>query len=170
MPSPQGDGIHALELVAEETGGVRLAGLAPGSVVQGRPVPVSGGIPVYLAASPPAVKGEPRFELTFTINDRRCLCVTVRDLATNRLLKTNEESHMLVWITGEETMEMQELEIIIDNEGRIQVKVTGAHGAGCLEITKNLEQAAGDVENREFLPAYYEQPVSAQEHQRLTLR
>jgi hypothetical protein len=67
-------------------------------------------------------------------------------------------------------MEMQELEITIDNEGRIQVKVTGAHGAGCLEITKNLEQAAGDVESREFLPSYYEQPVSAQEHQRLILR
>jgi len=96
MPSPQVDGISALELVAEETGGVRLAGPAPGSVVQGRPVPVSGGIPVYLAASPPAVKGEPRFELTFTINDRRCLCVTARDLATNRLLKTNEEIHMLM--------------------------------------------------------------------------
>jgi hypothetical protein len=96
MPSPQGDGISALELVAEETGGVRLAGPAPDSVAQARPLPVSGGIPVYLAASPPAVKGEPRFELTFTINDRRCLCVTVRDLATNWLLKTNEEIHMLM--------------------------------------------------------------------------
>ena len=67
-------------------------------------------------------------------------------------------------------MEMQELEITIDNEGRIQVHVTGAHGTGCLEITKNLEQAAGDVEKREFLPAYYEQTVSAQEHQKLILR
>jgi len=60
-------------------------------------------------------------------------------------------------------MDMQELEITIDNEGRIQVKVTGAHGAGCLEMTKNLEHAAGDVEGRELLPAYYEQPVSTQQ-------
>ena len=35
-------------------------------------------------------------------------------------------------------MEMQEIEITIDKEGRIQVKVTGAHGADCLAITKNL--------------------------------
>src|SRR5208337_1798936 len=52
-------------------------------------------------------------------------------------------------------MDMQELEITIDNEGRIQVKVTGAHGAGCLEMTKNLEHAAGDVEGREGLPARF---------------
>ena len=96
MPSPQGNEISAFELIAEETGGVRLAGPTPDSVVQGRPVPATGGIPVYLAASPPAVKGEPRFELTFTINENRCLCVTVRDLATNRLLKKNEEIHTLV--------------------------------------------------------------------------
>jgi hypothetical protein len=57
---------------------------------------VNGHTPVYLAASPPAVKGEPRFELTFTIDTGRRLCVTVRDLATNRLLKTNEEIHTLV--------------------------------------------------------------------------
>jgi len=62
-------------------------------------------------------------------------------------------------------MEMQELEITIDNEGRIEVKVTGAHGAGCLEMTRSLENAAGDVEKRELLPAYYEQTVSAQQHE-----
>lgn len=62
-------------------------------------------------------------------------------------------------------MEMQELEITIDNEGKIQVKVTGAHGAGCLEMTKNIENAAGEVENREYLPAYYEQPVSTHQYE-----
>jgi len=67
-------------------------------------------------------------------------------------------------------MEMQELEITIDNEGQIQVKVTGAHGAGCLEMTKNLEMAAGDVEKREYLPSYYEQPAELQEYQKLRQR
>jgi molecular chaperone DnaK len=96
MPAPHEEGISALELVANETGGVRLAGPGPDSAAQGRPVPVTGGVPIYLAASPPAVKGEPRFELTFTIDAGRHLCVTVRDLATNRLLKKNEALHTLV--------------------------------------------------------------------------
>jgi hypothetical protein len=96
MPAPQGDGISALELVADKAGGIRLAGPSPDSGARGRPVPVNGGIPVYLAASPPAVKGEPRFELTFTIDAERCLCVTVRDLATGRLLKKDEALHTLM--------------------------------------------------------------------------
>src|SRR5208337_709775 len=96
MPAPQGDGITALELVADKTGGVRLAGAQPDSGARGRPVPVTGGTPVYLAASPPAVKGEPRFELAFTIDAGRNLCVTVRDLGTNRLLKKDEALHTLV--------------------------------------------------------------------------
>jgi hypothetical protein len=96
MPLPREEGISALELVAEETGGVRLAGPRPDSGGQGRPVPVAGGSPVYLAASPPAVKGEPRFELTFTIDGGCRLCVTVRDLVSGRLLKKDEALHTLV--------------------------------------------------------------------------
>ncbi|MGA2121148.1 MAG: DUF2997 domain-containing protein [Methanoregula sp.] len=64
-------------------------------------------------------------------------------------------------------MEMQEMEIMIDNEGRIQVKVNGAHGADCLALTKNLEDAAGVVEERIYLPAYYEQPVSEEQYTRI---
>ena len=67
-------------------------------------------------------------------------------------------------------MEMQEMEITIDNEGRIQVKVNGAHGTDCLALTKNLEDAVGIVEKREYSPAYYEHPVDVQEHQRLGSR
>jgi hypothetical protein len=64
-------------------------------------------------------------------------------------------------------MEMQEIEITIDNEGRTEVKVNGAHGSDCLAITRNLEGAAGVVEEREYLPAYYEQPVTARGHQHI---
>ena len=67
-------------------------------------------------------------------------------------------------------MEMQEMEITIDNEGRIQVKVNGAHGSDCLALTKNLEEAVGVVEQREYTAEYYEQPAHAQEHQRLGIR
>ena len=67
-------------------------------------------------------------------------------------------------------MEMQEMEITIDNEGRVQVTVNGAHGPDCLALTKNLEEAVGVVERREYTAEYYEQPVHAQEHQRLGIR
>jgi len=54
---------------------------------------------------------------------------------------------------------MQEMEITIDKEGRILVKVNGVHGTSCLDLTKNLENATGIVEERTPLPAYYEQQV-----------
>ena len=64
-------------------------------------------------------------------------------------------------------MEMQEMEITIDKEGRIQVSVRGAHGAECLAMTKNLEEAAGVVEERTYSPAYYEQPVTEEQYARI---
>ncbi|MDD1686629.1 DUF2997 domain-containing protein [Methanoregula sp.] len=67
-------------------------------------------------------------------------------------------------------MEMQELEITIDHEGKIQVKVNGAHGADCLALTKNIEDVVGVVEDRVYSPEYYEQPVTTSEHQRLAFR
>jgi hypothetical protein len=56
-------------------------------------------------------------------------------------------------------MEMQELEITIDKEGRVQVAVRGVQGEGCLVLTKNIENAVGTVEEREYTAEYYEQPV-----------
>jgi hypothetical protein len=61
-------------------------------------------------------------------------------------------------------MEMQELEITIDKEGRVQVAVRGVKGEGCLAITKNIENAVGTVEEREHTAEYYEQPVSVSDH------
>lgn len=62
-------------------------------------------------------------------------------------------------------MNMQELEITIDKEGRVQVRVRGMHGPECLTTTENIENALGEVQNRDLLSEYYEQPViqSAQE-------
>jgi hypothetical protein len=62
-------------------------------------------------------------------------------------------------------MEMQELEITIDKEGRVQVAVRGVQGEGCLAVTKNIENAVGTVEEREYTAEYYEQPVSVSDHQ-----
>jgi hypothetical protein len=64
-------------------------------------------------------------------------------------------------------MEMQELEITIDNEGRVQVQVRGAHGDECLAVTKNLEDAVGTVSERTFSPEYYEQPVTEQRYRHI---
>jgi hypothetical protein len=63
-------------------------------------------------------------------------------------------------------MEMQELEITIDKDGKMQVAVRGVHGAGCLAATKNLENAVGAVEERTCTAEYYEQPVQSSEYQR----
>jgi len=63
-------------------------------------------------------------------------------------------------------MEMQELEITIDKEGRVQVAVRGVKGEGCLALTKNIEDAVGTVEEREYTAEYYEQTVTVEGYQR----
>jgi hypothetical protein len=67
-------------------------------------------------------------------------------------------------------MEMQELEIVIDKEGRVQVRVQGAHGQECMAVTKNLENAVGAVEDRTYTPSYYEQPVEVLDLQKVGMR
>jgi hypothetical protein len=62
-------------------------------------------------------------------------------------------------------MEMQELDITIDREGRVQVTVRGVKGEGCLAMTRSIENAVGTVEEREYTAEYYEQPVSISDHQ-----
>jgi hypothetical protein len=64
-------------------------------------------------------------------------------------------------------MEMQELEITIDEEGRTQVQVRGIHGDDCLAVTKDLENAVGTVSERTFLAEYFEQPLTARERRHI---
>ena len=54
-------------------------------------------------------------------------------------------------------MEMQELEITIDNEGRVQIGVRGVHGGDCVTLTQTLEEAIGEVKDRNFLPEFFEE-------------
>ncbi len=50
-------------------------------------------------------------------------------------------------------MEIQEIEVFIDAEGQVEVKVRGVKGSSCLEITRPLEEAlGGEVELREMTP------------------
>lgn len=56
-------------------------------------------------------------------------------------------------------MDKEELEITIDADGQVKIKVAGAKGGKCLDITKPIEEALGDVKVREMTPEYYEQPA-----------
>ena len=53
-------------------------------------------------------------------------------------------------------MEKQELEIIIDADGKVNIKVNGVKGPTCEDLTKNLEEAIGEVEKRDYTSDYYE--------------
>lgn len=61
-------------------------------------------------------------------------------------------------------MEMQELEITIDQEGRVQVRVNGVRGEGCLAVTRDLEEAIGTVTERSHAPSYYEQAPQVRDY------
>ena len=54
-------------------------------------------------------------------------------------------------------MEMQEMEINISPKGEVQIQVKGVHGSSCLDLTKDLEQGLGSVEERKLTGEYYEQ-------------
>ena len=79
-----------IELISDSGGGMRIAGPAPDAETGVKGVWVNEHSPAVLVASPPAQKGEPRFELTFTIDIRRNLCVTARDVITGMLIKNGE--------------------------------------------------------------------------------
>lgn len=58
-------------------------------------------------------------------------------------------------------MDKEELEITIDASGQVSIKVAGAKGGKCLDITKPIEEALGEVKLRQMSPEYYEQPADA---------
>ena len=47
-------------------------------------------------------------------------------------------------------MERQEIEVIVDKKGDVSLKVKGVTGRKCLDITKDIEQALGNVTSREM--------------------
>ena len=85
----------ALELVSDTTGGVRLACPAKDAGRAGSPRLANGGTPTLIRADPPALKGEPRFELTFVLDGDKTLRVTARDLVTGKLVRQNTPVHKL---------------------------------------------------------------------------
>ncbi len=50
-------------------------------------------------------------------------------------------------------MEVQEIEVVIDKDGQVQLHVRGVKGQACLELTAGLENALGSqVILREMTP------------------
>jgi hypothetical protein len=54
-------------------------------------------------------------------------------------------------------MEVQEIDIVIDKDGQVQIEVQGVKGLSCLDLTKELEEAlGGEIEEREMRYESYE--------------
>ncbi len=49
-----------------------------------------------------------------------------------------------------------ELEISINPDGEVSIKVIASKGKKCLDLTKDLEEALGIVTQRETKPQFYE--------------
>jgi hypothetical protein len=68
-------------------------------------------------------------------------------------------------------MELEEIEIIIDKDGQVQIEVRGVKGAACLDLTRDLEAAlGGEVELRQMRPEAYQanpQAIEPDQQQRL---
>ena len=84
-----------IELVSDRGGGVRLAGPAQDAAAQQQAVHANERAPTLLVADPPARKGEPRFECTFSVDSERNLCLSARDLVTGRLMKLDAPVYRL---------------------------------------------------------------------------
>ena len=54
-------------------------------------------------------------------------------------------------------MEYQEIDVVIDKDGKVRIEVRGVKGKKCLDLTKDLEEAlGGEIEEREMSSEAYE--------------
>ena len=58
---------------------------------------------------------------------------------------------------------MAEIEIVVSADGTVTVEALGAVGAGCLELTKALEEALGTVESRACKTEFYEETQTTEQ-------
>ena len=66
-------------------------------------------------------------------------------------------------------MEVQEIEVTIGKDGKVEIEVHGVKGMSCLDLTKALEEAlGGEIESREMKSdAYSTVQEEVQDQQRL---
>ena len=66
-------------------------------------------------------------------------------------------------------MNLEEIEIFIEKDGRVVVQVRGVKGQACLELTRELEALlGGEVELREMTAEAYEPNLVQNETQQQT--
>jgi hypothetical protein len=53
----------------------------------------------------------------------------------------------------------REMEIEIDRDGKVNIKVKGVQGADCLEFSQFLEEALGETVEQEITSEYYQLPI-----------
>jgi hypothetical protein len=56
-----------------------------------------------------------------------------------------------------------EIEIVVAADGSITVEAKGVVGAGCLDLTRAIEEALGSVESRECKVEFYESVAEGEE-------
>lgn len=52
--------------------------------------------------------------------------------------------------------EYQKIEYRIGKDGKITEKVIEGQGSGCVDATRQIESALGEIESQELLPEYYQ--------------
>jgi hypothetical protein len=66
--------------------------------------------------------------------------------------------------------DIQEIDVIIKPDGAVEVKVRGAQGPACLDLTKEMERyLGGQVSHREHTAEYHQDAQSAGDSDRLRL-
>ncbi len=55
----------------------------------------------------------------------------------------------------------REIEVTIGPDGQVTLRPKGVQGSACLDLTKDLEAALGEVVSRELTPEYYLSGVEA---------
>lgn len=66
---------------------------------------------------------------------------------------------------------LEEIEILIDEKGRIRISVHGIPGETCLDSTADLEKILGEkVISRKMTPEYLEHPVVISRSQKTKIK
>ncbi len=86
MADPGQQSSNSLELFFDETGSARMNAISPSAFDERRMFWINQKNLTLLKADPPALKGEERFEVSFSVDSNRRLLITARDLKSGRLL------------------------------------------------------------------------------------
>ncbi|MDD5369011.1 MAG: Hsp70 family protein [Anaerolineaceae bacterium] len=81
---PRGNG-QALELVFDPSGAARVMPVSPDEQEHRSSFWMNENNPTFLSAIPPAMQGEPRYEVEFNIDGNKRLLISARDLKTGQL-------------------------------------------------------------------------------------